>query len=109
MRSPKRKIAVTFIRRLSFELHPQIIFHLTALAFLLILAGCTTQNPNVQQSEAEQKSAAVDRAAASLLAELDRIASDTSPANFANTVRAIEASGDALSRVLVYWCIGVFG
>ena len=48
---------------------------------------------------------AIEQGIALHLAEIDAITANTAPATFANTVAALEGSGAALSRALVYWRI----
>jgi len=46
---------------------------------------------------------AIERGVKRHLAEIDRIAADVSAPTFSNTVGALEASGQALDNVMVYW------
>ncbi|GAB4532168.1 MAG: M3 family metallopeptidase [Amphiplicatus sp.] len=46
---------------------------------------------------------ALETAMAMHLAEIDAIAENDEPASFANTIEALEASGDAIGRVFAYW------
>lgn len=48
---------------------------------------------------------AVKQGIAAHLAEIDVITANTEPATFANTIGALEGSGEALSRALVFWRI----
>ncbi|MGB0938187.1 MAG: M3 family metallopeptidase [Colwellia sp.] len=49
--------------------------------------------------------AAIEQGMADTLAEIDLIANNTAPANFENTIVAMEATGSELDRVFTYWGI----
>ena len=73
-----------------------------------LLAGWTGPYGGVPAFDAmdvEALPAALDAAMALELAEVEAIATDPAPATFENTIAALERSGSALERVMVYYGI----